>query len=252
MSQMKPEKATVWEKVEIFINTANQGLIAITTFYLMWYCYQSGSMWSKISQHAWITALGYQLLMAEGIMTYYKANSLTSSFTRKEKNHIHWILQAVGGAMALYGCFIYIIERERLGRRHFHGNHALWGLYSMILVTISMVSGLSALFSFELKKIFKPIISKFAHNFISLSAFISGMVSLIYIWKDGGWAIRNDPGNLRYMSAWCLGFITFFTCIGAFKSLSFQCIGIFKIFKCKSNNTDVEVNKTENTKAVEN
>jgi cytochrome b-561 domain-containing protein 2 len=127
MSQVKQAKATYLDKFEVFLNTCNQGLIAITTFYLMWYCYQSGSMWSKISQHAWITTLGYQLLMAEGIMTYYKANSLTALSSRREKNHIHWILQAVGGAMALYGCAIYIAERERLGRRHFRGNHALWG-----------------------------------------------------------------------------------------------------------------------------
>jgi ABC-type nickel/cobalt efflux system permease component RcnA len=125
--KMSQKRATIVDKLEVLLNTANQGLIAITTFYLMWYCYQSGNMWSALSQHAWITTIGYQLLMAEGIMTFYKANSLTSLFSRKEKTHIHWILQAAGGAMALYGCAIFIVERERTGRRHFHGNHALYG-----------------------------------------------------------------------------------------------------------------------------
>lgn len=129
MSQVgaKSNRPTILQKCEIFINTANHVLIGLTTWYLMWYTYQSGSMWSKLSQHAWITTIGYQLLMAEGIMTFYKANTWTSLSSRREKNHIHWILQAVGGAMAIYGCAIYIAERERLGRRHFRGNHALWG-----------------------------------------------------------------------------------------------------------------------------
>jgi len=53
--------------------------------------------------------------MAEGIMTFYKVNSLTSLSSKREKNHIHWILQVTGGTMALYGCTIEIIDRERAG-----------------------------------------------------------------------------------------------------------------------------------------
>lgn len=125
--EIKDKKASVWDKCEILINTANHGLIAITTFYLVWYCLQNYVMTSTLTQHAWVTAIGYQVLMAEGIMTIYKANSLTFLSSKREKNHIHWILQVIGGTMALYGCIIEIIDKERAGRRHFRSLHAIYG-----------------------------------------------------------------------------------------------------------------------------
>lgn len=121
------KKTSLWEKCEIFINTANHCLIAITTFYLIWYCLQYDSMFTTLTQHAWITAIGYQVLMAEGIMTLYNANSLTFLSSRVEKKRIHWILQAIGGIMALYGCIIEIYDRERAGRPHFSSLHSLYG-----------------------------------------------------------------------------------------------------------------------------
>jgi uncharacterized membrane protein len=112
------------------------------------------------------------------------------------------------------------------------------GLVSMVLVSISMVSGLAALFSFDIRRFLKPVMSKFAHNVISIAAFVTGMVSLIYIWKDGRWAITYDPGYLRYMSAWCLGFITFLTCIGAVKSMWSQFIGTLKFIAGRSDDNE--------------
>lgn len=112
------------------------------------------------------------------------------------------------------------------------------GLISMVSVCISMVSGIAALFSFECRRWLKPILNKFNHNLISIFAFVTGMASLIFIWKDGSWAKRNDPGNLRYMSAWCVGIITVLTCIGALKSLWFQFVGSYRIVTCKSDYDD--------------
>jgi len=127
MDKIDSKKASVWEKCEIFMNTANHCLIAITTFYLVWYCLQNYEMTSTLTQHAWVTAIGYQVLMAEGIMTFYKANSLTSLSSKREKNHIHWILQVTGGTMALYGCTIEIISKDRAGQVHFASLHAIFG-----------------------------------------------------------------------------------------------------------------------------
>ncbi|XP_070500771.1 transmembrane reductase CYB561D2-like [Chironomus tepperi] len=244
MEKVDSKSPSLWDKCEVFINTANHCLIAITTFYLMWYCLHNYGMTGTLTQHAWVTAVGYQVLMAEGIMAIYKANSLTSLSSKREKNHIHWILQVIGGTMALYGIIIEIIDKERAGRRHFRSLHAIYGLVSMIFLCISIVSGLTALFSFEARRYLKPVISKFSHNILSLAAFVTGMVSLIYAWVDIRWASRYDPGNLRYMSAWALGFIIFFSCIGALKSLWNQSIGVLKLFLCRPK--EENVNDSEN------
>jgi cytochrome b-561 domain-containing protein 2 len=125
-TEEKNISGTWWQKIEIFLNTVNHGLIAVTTFYLIWYCmhYQ---MFDLLNVHAWMTTIGYQLLMAEGIMSFYKANSFTFLSSRSEKTCIHWILEAVGGFMGLAGCIVYIYKREIDGKRHFKGAHSLYG-----------------------------------------------------------------------------------------------------------------------------
>jgi cytochrome b-561 domain-containing protein 2 len=74
-----------------------------------------------------MTTIGYQLLMAEGIMSFYNANSITFLSSRNEKTCIHWILEAVGGFMGLAGCIVEIYKREVDGVLHFKGAHSLYG-----------------------------------------------------------------------------------------------------------------------------
>lgn len=114
------------------------------------------------------------------------------------------------------------------------------GLISMICLCFTIVSGLSALFSYEVRRFLKPILSKFSHNTLALVTFITGMISLIYGWIDTRWARLYDPGNLRYVSSWTIGFIIFFTCIGAFKSWIYQLIGVVKFFLKKSEKENLE------------
>ena len=104
----------------------------------------------------------------------------------------------------------------------------------MICLCFTIVSGLSALFSYEVRRFLKPVLSKFFHNTFALTTFIAGMISLIYGWIDTRWARLYDPGNMRYISSWMIGFIIFFTCIGAFKSLIHQSIGVAKLSLKKS------------------
>lgn len=132
MDLKEKKSSELLAKLEIVLNTINHGLIAITTFYLMWYCFRE-NMFSSRSIHAWMTALGYQLLMAEGIMAFYKGNSLTFLSSRQEKTNIHWILQAVGGSMGLAGCIVEIWAREVAGRKHFNNAHAIYGKIEKII-----------------------------------------------------------------------------------------------------------------------
>lgn len=119
----------LWQKLEIFLNTANHCLIAITTFYLTWYTLQFDDLFGATQQHAFITTIGYQLLMAEGILTFYSANSLTFVSSRNEKRTLHWLLQVAGSGMALYGIIVEIISIEKRGRTHFGTLHSLYGKY---------------------------------------------------------------------------------------------------------------------------
>lgn len=117
-----------WKNLEIFFNTINHGLIAITTFYLTWYCIKSG-ITTHVSLHAIFSTIGYQLLMAEGILVLYKQNSYTQLVnSRGTKTTIHWILLASGSIFAIAGVLIEFIWRQSTGRSHgWHHRHAVWG-----------------------------------------------------------------------------------------------------------------------------
>lgn len=99
----------------------------------------------------------------------------------------------------------------------------------MIFLCISMVTGLAALFALEARKLIKPVYMKLSHNLLSLTTFVTGMVSTIYAYDLHRWGRTYDPGNMRIMTMWFLGFITFLTAIGALKSLWMQLSGTLKV-----------------------
>lgn len=116
------------EHSEIILNNINHGLIALTTFYATWYCIITG--WSgHLSQHTFISTIGYQLLMAEGIMVMYKRNTYTAHIkTRETKATIHWVLLAVGSILAIWGSMVEWLWRQNRGRHSFKQHrHAQWG-----------------------------------------------------------------------------------------------------------------------------
>lgn len=61
--------------------------------------------------------------MAEAVLALYSENSWTKLNARRSKNHIHWIVQALGSGLAIAGTVVYYIER----RRHFGSLHSKLG-----------------------------------------------------------------------------------------------------------------------------
>lgn len=126
-AQEKSSKLLTWANLEIFLNTVNHSLIALTTFYLTWYCIKAG-VTSYISMHAILSTLGYQILMAEGIMVLYKHNTYTFFVPNREKRtRIHWILLALGSVLGIVGSVWEYVGRDIRGARHFANRHAIWG-----------------------------------------------------------------------------------------------------------------------------
>lgn len=125
-SESTQKEVTTWQKCEIALNNVNHALIGITTFYTVWYCLKY-RFTDKVTLHAYMTVIGYQVLMAEAIMTYYKANTYTLFTHKIQKNRIHWIMQAVGALFSIVGTVIEVIHREQSGRTHWSTPHSYYG-----------------------------------------------------------------------------------------------------------------------------
>lgn len=203
---------------EIFINNLNHAIIAITTFYISWYSWKVGFDKHETG-HTWFSTVGYQLFMAEGIMATYNRNTFTMGIkNRSWKIHIHWVLQVIGAGLVLYGTPMEIYHREIENKKHFHSVHAVTGLVSFILLVISFVSGIPAMFATEMRKYIKPIFSKAVHNFISSACYIVGMVSIIWAYKTKRWVTRSDPGGMREIMLWFCILNLIFTMVGPTKA----------------------------------
>lgn len=116
------------EHLELFGNTVNHGLIAITTFYITWYAFYKVGFNEYQSYHAWFTTIGYQLFMSEGILALYNKNTYTMSInSRRYKIRVHWVLQAIASGFALYGIPFQIYKRQVTNRKHFGNTHGVVG-----------------------------------------------------------------------------------------------------------------------------
>lgn len=108
--------------IESYFNTINHILNGTVAIYMTWLCFNTG--WSSITWHVYLTTIGYQLLIAEGIMTLNKVNSWTYFHSRATKRMLHWILQGLGTVLILIGNIIIIVTKKV---EHFKSVHAITG-----------------------------------------------------------------------------------------------------------------------------
>lgn len=111
-------------------------------------------------------------------MTLLPQNVWSAQYDTQTRRTIHWILQTAGSMLALSGI---IVEYVNYQGKHFATKHAVIGLISGIFLLIGLCNGTMALWSIELRKIFRPVVLKCLHNFIGVTAVVLGNESHILI-----------------------------------------------------------------------
>ncbi|XP_037049821.1 uncharacterized protein LOC119084089 [Bradysia coprophila] len=167
-------EVSTWEVTVNAVNTLTHVMVGFVSVYMCYVAYERG--YSNISMHVLLCALGYQLLMAEGILALAPFNVWTIFFTRRTKTIIHWSMQAFGGAFAIIG-----MAYEYWGRTsHFRSIHSKLGLASFAFLILTMLNGVTNLFSREMRSLVKPVYQRFFHNLMALVTFVLGMAALYY------------------------------------------------------------------------
>ncbi|XP_036321650.1 uncharacterized protein LOC118735791 [Rhagoletis pomonella] len=174
----KSAERSLWEnilqRIEIFIWVLNQACIGFVTIYMFWICIYKGM--GTMELHAFLVTIGFSLLMAEGIMCHYSINPLTNGFKRKTKTTIHWVLLTLGGGCGVAGCLVMIV----IVKLNMDQLHNRLGFAAFILCLISMLSGLSALFSSYLRRILSPLLNKGFHNLVGFGTFLTALLAQYY------------------------------------------------------------------------
>lgn len=101
-------------------------------------------------------------------------------------------MQALGSSIAMVGISFEFIGRFKRSEPHISTIHSIIGLIAAIFTLIGMLSGISSLWSVELKKYTRPVYFKLAHNFNGMAAFVLGKYYFQLIFQ-------NKTSNRRIM-----------------------------------------------------
>lgn len=116
------KKYSTWYKIQSYLNALNHILNGAAAFFMTLYVLREGS--DSFSWHAFLTTIGYQLLMAEAIMVFYTPNSWTLFHSYRTKKHLHWVLQLIAAIFIITGNIIISVIRTT---PHFKTTHAVTG-----------------------------------------------------------------------------------------------------------------------------
>ncbi len=117
------------------------------------------------------------------------------------------------------------------------------GLTSLILLIITLLNGICALWAVEMRKIIRPLISKLLHNLFATATFVIGMASIIDACFEKRFMVTNDPGEIRYWMAAFGILIVVLSVIPALKNAKHQIKTLFFWF-------DIEKGQRNNTQYV--
>lgn len=119
--QRKMEK--LWHYLGLLINLINHVMILSTAVYIQII------VWSipikTLQWHVALTAIGYQLLMAEAILAFSSINFWSKILSDKAKLVIHLILHIFGSTLAIAGVVVQMNQMDW----HFNwdSNHTIFG-----------------------------------------------------------------------------------------------------------------------------
>ncbi|CAO1331259.1 unnamed protein product [Diamesa serratosioi] len=155
--------------IESYFNTINHVLNGSMALYMTWLCFQAG--WTITTWHALLLTIGYQLLMAEGIMALYSANSWSYFHSKDTKRLVHLIVLVGATILILVGISLKIANVS--SEKHFKSIHSITGLVSMVFLVLGMLQGFAAYFAKELKVYIKPVYTKLLHILMATFCFVT-------------------------------------------------------------------------------
>lgn len=116
--------------------------------------------------------------MTNAILSIADNNFLTQSLNYQNRVTVHWVTQTSALILITISQTCIYLNKNNLGKEHYQTTHALFGLTTYLLTVLSSLGGISTKYSFKLKKIMKPAISKIIHSFSGLLTYILAMITI--------------------------------------------------------------------------
>ncbi|XP_075976770.1 transmembrane reductase CYB561D2-like [Anticarsia gemmatalis] len=197
-------------KLKTFLSSLNllaHVLIGIVVGGSLMFSFRNGLPIGATPIHIVLCVLGYQLLMAEAILSLSPNNGWSLHLRLVDKRRAHWILQIVGSGLAIAGSFIKILDKSV----HWNTYHGQFALVALVFTVVSMVNGLTSLWAYELRRSLRlpANLSKLTHICFGIVGFVTAGIALCYGFEKG--SFRGWIGDA--MAYTLIGFVSCFTFI---------------------------------------
>lgn len=101
---------SVWSYLALAFNIVNHSLILATSAYLLIVVWRVPYV--SLQWHIGLSGLGYQLLMAQAILSFSANNFWSMGLSRKGKATAHLVLQILGSFFAIAGCTVELVYQQ--------------------------------------------------------------------------------------------------------------------------------------------
>lgn len=128
--------------------------------------------------HETICILQYLILMSHAILSMADNNFLTQTLNYQNRVTVHWILQTSALIVITVAQTCIFLNKNNFGKSHYQTTHSLFGLTTYLLTVVSSLGGISTKYSFQLKSLMKPIITKIMHSFSGLLTYILAVITI--------------------------------------------------------------------------
>ncbi|CAG9795751.1 unnamed protein product [Diatraea saccharalis] len=168
---------SAWRAICQMFNLLHHMQIAIVVFCLWHFALTSapdGGI-TNMQLHIIFAGTGYQLFLAEAVLTLHKHNSWSFQLSQDSKRIVHGCLQLAGSLFVLAGTFLALSEVEmNIGTAH-----GICGVIALAFTIVSFITGLVALFSSKIRLMIKSGPVKILHVAVGIFALSMGLISMI-------------------------------------------------------------------------
>lgn len=116
--------------------------------------------------------------MSHAILTMADNNFITQTLNYQNRVTVHWILQTSALILITIAQTCIFLNKNNGGKEHYQTTHSLFGLATYLFTVLSTMGGVFTRYSFQLKKIMKPTITKIVHSFAGLLTYLLAIVTI--------------------------------------------------------------------------
>lgn len=116
--------------------------------------------------------------MSHAILTMADNNFITQSLNYQSRVTVHWILQTSALILITIAQTCIYLHKNNIGKDHYQTVHSLFGLTTYLITLVSAIGGIFTKYSFKLRNIMKPTITKIVHSFAGLLVYVLAMITI--------------------------------------------------------------------------